>query len=59
MFHLSITHREYGPLLAAFAMPRLAIVVCLVPTARKTEQGILILPWKQFLEGLWAGQLIR
>ena len=39
--------------------PRLAIVVCQVATARKTEQGILILPWKQFLEDLWAGQLIR
>lgn len=32
------------------------IVVCLDPRRRKTEEGIHILPYKDFIESLWAGQ---
>ena len=39
--------------------PRLAIVVCLVGEARKTSDDILILPWKKFLNDLWAGKIIK
>jgi len=39
--------------------PRLAIVVCLVDEARKTSDGLLILPWKKFLHELWGGNIIK
>jgi len=32
-----------------------ALLVCRVARARKTADGIEILPWKQFLAALWAG----
>ena len=32
------------------------IVVCLEKRRRKTDEGIYILPYKDFLESLWAGQ---
>ena len=38
--------------------PRLAIVVCLADTARKTGDNILILPWEKFLGDLWDGKII-
>jgi predicted AAA+ superfamily ATPase len=34
------------------------IVVSLDPRARVTEDGIEILPWKKYVERLWAGDLI-
>ncbi len=33
------------------------IVVCLAPRARKTDDGIEILPVQAFVDGLWAGKL--
>lgn len=38
--------------------PRLAIVVCLASEPRKTSDNILVLPWKNFLNDLWAGKII-
>ena len=35
------------------------IVVALVPRARQTDDGIKILPYRQFLEELWAGKVLR
>ncbi len=35
-----------------------AIAVSLDPQARKTDDGTLILPWKDFLRRLWAGEII-
>jgi len=37
--------------------PRRAIVVCTEP-AERLHEGIRVLPWKQFLDQLWAGDLI-
>ncbi|MDI6731366.1 MAG: DUF4143 domain-containing protein [Candidatus Margulisbacteria bacterium] len=37
--------------------PKRAIVVSCDPTPR-TSSGILILPWKEFLAQLWAGEII-
>jgi uncharacterized protein len=37
--------------------PRQAILVCRAPHARKTGDGIEILPWRIFLHQLWAGYL--
>ena len=34
------------------------IVVSTDPRPRKTEDGIDILPWRDFLDQLWAGNLI-
>ncbi len=36
---------------------RYAIVVSLDPKPRKTEDGIDILPWEQFLQRLWDGRI--
>lgn len=36
---------------------RRRIVVCLEPRARRTEDGIDILPWRRFCEELWFGRL--
>ena len=33
------------------------ILVCRVESARRTEDGIEILPWQQFLDSLWAGKI--
>ena len=38
--------------------PDLAAVVCTADAPRRTPDGILILPWEQFLERLWAGAII-
>ncbi len=35
-----------------------AIVVSLDPRPRKTDDGILILPWKEFLARLWADRIV-
>jgi predicted AAA+ superfamily ATPase len=35
------------------------ILVSLDASPRKTEDGILILPWKEFLARLWGGEIIR
>ncbi len=35
------------------------ILVSRDPTPRKTDDGILILPWEIFLQRLWSGDLIR
>ena len=34
------------------------IIVCLEPRARKTDSGILILPYTDFIENLWEGRWI-
>jgi len=34
------------------------ILVCLEPKVRKTEDGILILPYKNFIEMLWSKEII-
>lgn len=44
------THREEFK-------PRRSILVCRAARARKTEDGVEILPWARFLEELWAGEL--
>lgn len=36
---------------------RRAILVCRAPRPRRTDDGIEVLPWKMFLEQLWAGEL--
>jgi uncharacterized protein len=38
--------------------PAKAIIVSFDPVARRTDDGILILPWKEFLEKLWGDVLI-
>ena len=43
---------------AAEHRPRLAAVVCTAGAPRQTDDGILILPWAQFLERLWSGAVI-
>jgi predicted AAA+ superfamily ATPase len=37
--------------------PRRSLLVSRVARARKTEDGIEILPWKEFLKALWAGDV--
>jgi predicted AAA+ superfamily ATPase len=37
---------------------RRAILVSRVARSRKTEDGIEILPWRQFLKSLWAGEIV-
>lgn len=39
--------------------PRHAIVVCNENAARRTRDGIWILPWQRFLERLWADELVE
>ncbi len=39
--------------------PRRAIVVCNERDARRTSDGIWILPWKRFLEQLWSGVIVE
>jgi predicted AAA+ superfamily ATPase len=46
--------------LRAFAedhRPKSSVLVCRAGTARKTADGILILPWRSFIERLWSGDL--
>jgi uncharacterized protein len=38
--------------------PKRCFLICLEPEARQTDDGIEILPWNQFLEALWAGDLL-
>ncbi len=38
--------------------PRQAFVVCNEDAPRRTEDGIWILPWELFLEGLWGGEVV-
>jgi uncharacterized protein len=35
------------------------VLACMVPRARRTEDGIDVLPVREFLERLWAGDLLR
>ncbi len=39
--------------------PRLAFVVCNESAARRTEEGIWILPWERFLRRLWEDELVE
>lgn len=39
--------------------PRHAIVVCNENAARRTGDGIWILPWQRFLERLWADEIVE
>jgi predicted AAA+ superfamily ATPase len=39
--------------------PRRAIVVCNERDARRTSDGIWILPWERFLERLWSGAIVE
>ena len=34
------------------------VLVCLEKEPRRLAQGIEVLPWKIFLEKLWAGELV-
>jgi predicted AAA+ superfamily ATPase len=48
--------------LRAFAdehRPRRSIVVSLEPRPRLLDGGIEVLPWRDFLTALWAGELVR
>lgn len=36
-----------------------SLLVCRVPRARRTGDGIEILPWRAFLERLWNGDIMR
>jgi hypothetical protein len=36
-----------------------ALVVCLEKEPRKVEPKIEIVPWREFLEVLWGGDLVR
>ena len=38
--------------------PRRAILVCNEPAPRRMGDGILILPWEDFLRRLWAGEIV-
>lgn len=38
--------------------PRQAFVVCNEGVPRRTEDGIWILPWALFLEGVWGGEVV-
>ena len=38
---------------------RRAIVVCQESEPRKTDSGIEVLPWRNFLEQLWADEIVR
>ena len=38
--------------------PREAVVVCNESAPRRTEDGILILPWERFLERLWGDGVV-
>ena len=38
--------------------PRMALVVCNASAPRRTPDGILVLPWEQFLRRLWAGAIV-
>jgi predicted AAA+ superfamily ATPase len=33
------------------------ILVCRAPRARRAEQGIEILPWREFLDSLWKNEI--
>lgn len=33
------------------------ILVCRAPRARRTEQGIEIRPWREFLDSLWKNEI--
>ena len=39
--------------------PRHAIVVCNESAVRRTSDGIWILPWQEFLERLWADEIVE
>lgn len=39
--------------------PRLAIVVCSESAARRTPDGVWILPWEHFFERLWSDRVLR
>ena len=43
---------------AAEHRPRLAAVVCTAGAPRRLRDGILILPWKEFLERLWSDAIL-
>jgi len=48
--------------LKAFAedhKPKHSYVVCTEDRARLTDNGIRVLPWRQFLDQLWAGEIIN
>lgn len=36
-----------------------SLLVCRTLRARKTPDGIEILPWQEFLRQLWAGEIVR
>ena len=39
--------------------PRLAIVVCNETKPRRNAAGILVLPWRDFLQRLWDGRIVE
>lgn len=38
--------------------PKNRIIVCQEPAPRKLANDILVLPWKDFLERLWDGEIL-
>lgn len=45
--------------LADEARPKRRVVVCLERTPRRLDDGIEILPWRRFIDELWAGAVVR
>lgn len=39
--------------------PRQSIIVSLDPRPRQLDNGIVVMPWRLFLEKLWSGELIK
>lgn len=38
--------------------PRATMLLCNEPTRRLTDDGVLILPWREFLSMLWSGNVV-
>jgi uncharacterized protein len=54
-----VGNRELRPLrvFAEEYQPRLAVMVCCEPAPRVVD-GVLVLPWREFLARLWGGEII-
>ena len=56
----SLRPREFRPIRAYMDehRPRQAIIVCNENAPRRTGDGIWVLPWRRFLERLWADEIL-
>jgi len=54
-----VDNRDLKPLKAFMDehSPRSAFVVC-NENARRVYEGITVIPWREFLQQLWAGEII-